>query len=743
MVKQILIYGVVQGVGFRPTVYRIASELGLNGYVRNNGSNVEVVIDGDPDSFISKLKNELPPLARLDRIEVNELALRKMPKNFGILKSRQGSRDAPIPPDTATCDDCLKEIFNPDDRRYGYPFTNCTNCGARFSVIVDMPYDRPETSMHEFRLCKQCNSEYKDPLDRRFHAQTISCRKDGPRFTLYDRYGNRVKTDNPIRDTAQALDRGDIAVIKGWGGMHIACRIKEIPRLREWYHRPGKPFAIMVRDLETTRKYVKRNDFGEKLLSSPERPVVLLHKSNDLLEGASPGLGNVGLFLPYSGMHHLLFSHLKEDALVMTSANPAGEPMLLENDEAFDLGLDLYLLHNRRIVNRVDDTVLIPFIGRKFFIRKSRGYTPLSLPVEYDETILSVGPERNVNASISKARQMYTTQYIGHTYKYNVVLFLDHGIRYLMRLLGIEHVDAVGIDLHPQYPTRKVGQELAREFGADVCEIQHHYAHLASLLVDNNLNDRMVCLSVDGTGYGPDGTVWGGEILEGDFLDYNRVGTLESLPLPGGDAAIMDPKRVVFAVKEELGLDNTGLFPDVTADLLRKLGPKSIRTTSLGRVLDALSCWLGIGTVRTYDGEPAMKLERYLEAGKRRFDFSLDIEGSSPKIVMTKEMFGQLDGYLHKGDVDEQMKADLARSFVCTIVDAMVDLAISTAEDAGLKYVGWSGGVAYNLPMTRMVEERIQRSGMELLMHDNVPSGDGGISVGQNAIIGYRRMSKM
>jgi hydrogenase maturation protein HypF len=742
--SQILVFGVVQGVGFRPTVYRIAKALGLKGFVRNNGSNVEIVVDKDAELFVEQLKKELPPLARLDKMEVHDLGNKKTNfKIFEIRESREGRRDAPIPPDTAMCPDCLKEMFDPKDRRHLYPFTNCTNCGARFSVIADMPYDRPNTSMDEFKLCKDCLKEYKDPSNRRFHAQTISCWKEGLHYTLYDKKGKPVKCKDPIAQFAKLTDGGAVGVVKGWGGMHITCTLDKIGAMREWYKRPSKPFAVMVRDLKVAKKFAVIGEFEEKILCGPERPITILPKRKGVkeLEGISPGLDNIGLYLPYAGAHHLLFHHLKADALVMTSANPAGEPMIIDNKEAFSLGLDAYLLHDRRIINRVDDSVLIPFEGKRFFIRKSRGFTPLYLPVKYDNIILSVGPERNVNASISKAGRVYTSQYIGHSYKYNVMEFLDHATRYLMRLLGIKTLSAVAMDLHPQYPTRAFAKRMAAEFQAPLYEVQHHFAHSTSLMLDNGIEDQVACISVDGTGYGTDGTIWGGEILVNDLKDFKRVGTLQSFPLIGGDQAVRDPKRLVFAIREMLKLGNE-LIPDNTAKIYSKAMSSSTRTSSLGRVLDALSCWLGVGCVRSYDGEPAMRLETLLSKGKpvhtKAFEEVCTIKGTAPSVIQTLPMFDKLEELLCTCGGAERTKEDLAASFVTVLMDRMVQLACDSADAAGTKYVGLTGGVSYNIPIVKMVKQQVKARNKELLVHDKVPNGDGGISIGQNVHIGER-----
>jgi len=770
---RIVFYGVVQGVGFRPTAYRVAKAMGLNGYVRNNGSNVEVVVDGNAAGYVESFRKALPPLARIEEVRyenVDEETVRKALghpheiSGFSIVHSKSGSRDSPIPADTALCEPCRKELMDAKNRRHRFPFTNCTDCGARFSVIRDVPYDRKNTSMDRFKLCPACQSEYKDPDNRRFHAQTISCPDDGPRYTLYDSGKKAVAREAAVEEAARRLDAGEIGVVKGWGGMHIVCRIEECGRLREWYRRPSKPFAVMFRDLATVRRYANVDGASEKLLTSIQRPIVLLPRQEGCPELLSPGLGNVGCYLPYSGLHYILFNKMRAEALIMTSANPAGEPMLLENQEAFSLGLDFYLVHDRSIVNRVDDSVVIPFCGRKFFIRKSRGWVPDGIAVPYTGRVLAMGAERNVTSALSKDGKLYATQYIGNTTRYNVHLFQQHATRYLMRLLGVPKAEQIVVDLHPQYATRKFGLELSAEFGAPVAEVQHHWAHAASLMLDNNLGaeERILCLSVDGAGFGPDNTVWGGEVLLAGYGGYERVGTLEEFPLIGGDAAVRDPPRLVFALLEQAGVDWRDwemhrLLGREKAALLEKLGHTSVRTSSLGRVLDALACYLGAGTERSYDGEPAMRLERHIAIGEplHKFDHGEPKHDGKrgARVVEVAPLFRQLhelvkrgltgEGSGHRGSEEAGLKrtADLARSFVECVVFQMVDIAADRAESEGIRKIGLTGGVSYNLPICEMAIRRIQERGLEPLLHDRIPNGDGGISAGQNAIAGLASRS--
>ncbi len=711
----------------------------LKGYVKNKGSFVEVCVDRDGESFIERLKEELPVLGRIDRVELIESDCHNMYDGFQILSSEEGRRDPSIPPDVATCDNCREEILNPDNRRYMYPFTNCTDCGARYSLIEDFPYDRKHTSMDDFPLCEICSKEYGEPGDRRFHAQTISCYNDGPRYVLYDSKGTVVDEDSPISRFAEEIDSGGIGVVKSWGGMHIVCKLDVIPRFREWYGRPYKPFAVMVRDIGAARKYAHVGDYEEDLLTSFQAPIVLLQKKHgefdELLDHASPGLGNIGLYLPYTAIQHILFRNVKSDSLVMTSANLPDEPMLIKNEDAFSLGLDSYLLHNRRIVSRVDDSVLIPFEGRKFFIRKSRGFVPNLLDAFHDLNILSVGAEENVTASISKDGKVVTSQYIGNTTRYEVQNFMRDSIDRLLGLFGVGELDAVAIDLHPQYSTRRVGEELAERFGVDLIEVQHHWAHASSLMVDNAREAPMIALSVDGAGYGTDGRIWGGEILHSRLDSFERLGHLEYVPMIGGDLATKEPNRILFAIFERLGVAKDYFGPR-ESEVFFKAIERSPQSCSLGRVLDSLSAYLGICHRMTYDGEPAIKLEKYLGEGKPEYMFQTELEGSDPVTIRTLPLFEQMDSVAGGKILSESAKANLSRSFVEELMGRMVEVCTHQAEENGIKTIGLTGGVSYSLPIVRIVRDLLKNSNLELVLHDSVPNGDGGISMGQNAIAG-------
>ena len=717
---KIIFKGIVQGVGFRPTIYRVAKEMGLNGYVLNKGSEVEVVIDGDPNEFVKKLKENLPITARITEVTIKED--NRHFEGFRILKSKSGERYSPIPVDGGICDDCLHELFDPNNRRYLYPFTNCTVCGARFSLIQDLPYDRERTSMREFKLCEDCTSEYTDPMDRRYHAQTISCPKCGPSYKLYDKEQKEI--DDPIKRFAEYIDKGAIGVIKSWGGMHLCCKLDKIEKFREWYKRPQKPFAVMVKDIAAAEKYVYITEEERELLLSNRKPIVLAHKKN--CEHISPGISTIGIYLPYTGLHHLLFSYMDTDALIMTSANIPGEPMLIDNKDVFSLEADIYLLHNRLIPNRIDDSVIKIWKGKRFFLRKSRGYVPDPIKIDYKKSILSVGAEENVCGAVSNNGMLYATQYIGNTRYYPTLEFLERSLRHMMKLTGVKTLDGIGMDLHPLYNTRKIAEKFAEEHHARITEIQHHWAHATSLLIDNRLDEGAV-ITIDGAGYGTDDTIWGGEVLYATYDNFERLGHLEYIPLIGGDKAIKDPRRLVFAIFKKLGKEK--YFHDSKADILSKLIKKSPKTSSLGRILDALSCYLGICTEQTYEGEPAIKLEKYLENGNLEYKFDTEVKNG---VIGTIEIFEQIEEHV-KPSLSEKEKADLIYSAVKTIMDKLTEIAMDNAVG---KKVGITGGVSYNIPIIEMVEKRLKKEEFELITHNNIPNGDGGIAVGQNVIVG-------
>lgn len=709
--------GTVQGVGFRPTVYRVAKSLGARGTVRNDGASV--VIDTDMDErFMDALKASLPPLAYVECYETEDVPLPDSVKDFTIIPSSSNGFGIGIPADTSICPSCLKEMRG-DGRRSGYPFTTCTECGARFTLMDSNPYDRPRTSMSEYPMCRECGREYSDPTDRRFHHQTVCCPVCGPSYRLVDKDGRTIPGD-PIPTFARMLDEGRIGVAKSWGGMHICATLEHIEELREWYGREQKPFAIMVRDPDTVIKYSDPTDLEMERIQSPQRPIVLVKKKDTMPESASPGLDTVGLFLPYTGMQYILFDHLKSDATVMTSANIPGEPMVIDDDSVMELDADMYLLHNQRIANRADDSVVKMYGGNTYFIRRSRGYTPSHIDIGLSGDAVAVGPQENLTSSVASGGRIYTSQHIGNGESIGVTDYLAEATDSLISMTGCTP-GIVAMDLHPGYSNRRYAISLAERLGAEKMDVQHHWAHCVSLMVDSGYGE-MVCLALDGTGHGDDGNAWGGEVMSADLSGYDRVAHLQYIPLLGGDRALKDIRRLTFAIDTMNGSE-TPYVNDTERNVFAKMMSNSIGTSSMGRLLDALAYRLGVCRMRTYDGEPAMKMEPLLSRGKviEGFDTST-VNGE----ILTADLFQRID--------DDMRKEDVAVSIVDSVISEMVASACDAAQRKGISQIGITGGVSYSIPISEMFRRHVTSLGMTPVFHDRVPNGDGGISVGQAAI---------
>lgn len=722
MVYRIRIYGIVQGVGFRPTVYRVANELGLRGFVRNRGSYVEVVIDKGPDIFIDSLKKSLPSIARIDRVEVEEVEA-EIGNKFEIRESEEAERFSLIPPDTAICDECLRELFTENNRRYLYPFISCTVCEARFSVIFALPYDRKHTSMREFEMCELCKKEYEDPRDRRFHAQTISCPRCGPQIFLFRNDRKKVESSDPIREFAKLIDEGNIGLIKSWGGMHAVSILDVEDEMRKRFYRPQKPFAVMVKSIDVAERYADIDESEKKILLSPQRPIVLLRKKPHV-DVVSPGLPTIGIYLPYSAIHHLLFRYLDADAIIMTSANPPGVPTVIDNDEAFGLPVDYLLLHNRKIVNRVDDSVVKLWKGKTLFIRKSRGYAPDQTSIDFRGNILSLGAEENSSVAIVHNGMLYLSQVVTNISTLEGLEGLEHVVKNFISMLKLSHLDAIVIDRSPAYSYRKYAKELSENYSARLIEVQHHHAHALSLQFESR-EEELVALTFDGTGFGEriDNVIemWGGEILKSSGGGFNRIASLEPIPLIGGERAIVEPARILFAIKEKYGLD-LKLYEDSREEILRNmLRNERVYTTSFGRFLDALAIFFGVGHIRTYEGELAMKLEKLLMRGKKVYDFEPDVYSfGGRRVISLGSVFQEL---VRKSE----RKEDLAYSAVYAVLQKFIEII----RDLGFERFGFSGGVAYSWPINDIIEEIAGREGIKVLRHQRYSPGDNGISVGQ------------
>ncbi len=747
--RELNINGVVQAVGFRPFVYRIATDNDLIGWVKNLGdAGVKVFLQGestDIEKFLRDLKEKNPPLARIEEIKSEKVETDPEIEEFEIVKSSSGSSGSgTIPPDIATCEDCLEDVFG-ETRYSGYWATSCVNCGPRFSVIRELPYDRDRTSMEDFPTCDDCRTEYTDPGDRRYHAQTIACPECGPKLWLEEPGTGKRTTDAPIQASARKLGRGEIVAIKGLGGTHLACDASDsetVELLRKRLGRPNQPFALMATE-EMVRKNLKyaRSEF--EVLTGPRRPITLLEKGNrDWISGGiAPGLHNVGVMLPYTALHHLLFSELGFP-LVMTSANLPGEPMLIENDsirEELKGIADSYLLHDRKIVSRIDDSV-VRFSGdRRKFIRRSRGWVPEPIEVDLgDEPILALGAEQDNVVGLYTNQRAYLSQYLGDTEGPEDMDFLEDALNRLLKLTSTEEPDLIAHDLHPNFLT----SQKAKDMNGDSAPVQHHMAHVGSLLAETGLTE-IVGLVMDGVGYGSNDKVWGSEVITGTEDEMERKGSLTRAYMPGGDLATKHPGRMVAGILyplaetgkiddlpgliRELDLD----FPngeeelDVVLQQLEK-GLNTPETTSAGRFLDAVSALTGTCSKRTYEGEPAMKLESTASRGDPlEIDLPYDRSGDIIRLDQSKLLYRLIQ---LRGSASPESLASTAQS---AIARGMASIAVEVARDEGIKTVGLSGGVAYNDEISRGVEKIVSGSGLDFVTNTEVPPGDGGVALGQ------------
>ncbi|BDZ69923.1 carbamoyltransferase HypF [Methanobacterium petrolearium] len=670
------------------------------------GNVVEIIVEGDErniKTFINDLELKKPPISKIDSLKLEWLDKDVLTdfNSFQILESSSNfSGSSVIPPDVATCDSCLEEVMNQGDRRYLYPFTACTDCGPRFTVIRSVPYDRERTSMEEFPLCPNCMTEYKDPEDRRYHAEATCCPVCGPEVFLYRE--EEIELKNPIKETAKLLDEGNILAIKGIGGTHLVAKTTEdlpVLKMRERLGRMNQPFACMSPDVSTIGSFVEVADYEEEVLLSRNRPIVVLKKNHDyyLSPYVAPDLHNLGVMLPYSALHHLLFTYTHAPAYIMTSANMPGEPMLTQNQDIISKleGVaDYYLLHNREIVNRCDDSVVRFRGGDMAFIRRSRGYVPEPYDfsnINKDLNVLALGPEIDVTFSLLKEGKCYMSQHIGDTTKYETFLYLQEAIEYMMGITRTDRIDVVACDLHPQFFTTKLAHELGERFECPVLKVQHHHAHAAALSVDWGV-DEIICIAADGVGYGEDGSAWGGEILYSNGPEYKKMASLMPQKMPGGDLTTSYPIRMMMAMlyphydqDEILDLMKThyvDYFPhgakevDIVANQMDKEFNLT-KTTSTGRVLDALSVALHICGERTYEGECAMKLESTAYPGKDKFDLPVKIvQNNGINVLDTSQI---LSSVLEKKLEGNPVK-DLACSAQRAVSQGLAELAILAAE---------------------------------------------------------------
>ncbi|MEF8838380.1 MAG: carbamoyltransferase HypF [Haloarculaceae archaeon] len=762
---EVRVDGVVQGVGFRPFVYRTAVAHDLAGRVRNLGdAGVAIALEGDRediDGFLDVLRTDPPPLSRVESVAV-EAGEPEGLETFEILPSTaETGGSGTVPPDTGICDSCLSDVRDPDARYHRYWATACVDCGPRFTVIRDLPYDRPRTSMDEFPMCEACAREYEDPGDRRYHAQAIACPDCGPRLSLVDPTGEALaRGPDAISPTADRLAAGDLVAIKGVGGTHLACDATDpavVQRLRDRTNRPEKPFALMAPSVDSLASVVGVSGPERAALTDVRRPIVLLERTGDLpwLDAVAPGLHTVGAMLPYSGLHHLLFDDL-EGPLVMTSGNLPGRPMCASGPAVLDrLGavIDAALLHDREIVARCDDSVTRFHGADRRFLRRSRGWVPESLPrpdtgdgaqesLPRPDTgsgapdLLAVGPAFDATVALARGGEIYLSQHVGDVENPATVAFHREARRHLAAITGVEP-SVVACDLHPDFETTAVAERLAAEDLSGPVRVQHHHAHAASLLAEHG-RERAIVVTADGTGYGPDGSVWGGEVLDATPGDYERVGGLDTFRLPGGQAAIDSPARLLASLlpagerTEALLVERNAVADRAAAANVRRQcerGVNAPQTTSAGRYLDAVSAMLGVCTERHYEGEPAMKLEAVAAGGDPLpYDVPMDTRDGGP-VVDTAALVR---------DMTELASEEPTRAVAATaqraLADGLATVALTAARERGVATVGFTGGVAYNAAIAGHLAERVEESGRRFLAHDRVPPGDGGIAYGQAVV---------
>ena len=754
--RGISVRGIVQGVGFRPFVYALARRHGLTGLVRNDAEGVHIEAEGDAESldlFLRGIEEDAPPLAMVEAVAWQPLAALGE-RDFRIEESREGARRrALVSPDVATCEDCLREVLDPADRRYRYPFTNCTNCGPRFTITRQVPYDRATTTMASFEMCPECRREYEDPTDRRFHAQPNACLVCGPRVRLLDKFGHelRAKPEDPILRTARMLRGRAIVAIKGLGGYHLACDPfdeRVVRTLRGRKVRQDKPFALMARDLEQARELCRIRLEEELLLTSPARPIVLLERREgcDVAEDVAPRQKTLGVMLAYTPLHHLLMA----DAgipLVMTSGNNSDEPVAYRDEEAFEqIGdiADFFLLHDRPIHMRTDDSVVRVARRESYPIRRSRGYAPSPLRVaeSFARHVLACGGELKNTFCVAKDSHVFLSHHIGDLENYETLRSFREGVEHYCGLFDVGP-ELVAYDLHPEYLSTKYARDL-EESGLPAVGVQHHEAHVASCLADNErpAEERVIGVAFDGTGYGKDGAVWGGEFFEGSIEEgFERRGHLEYAPLPGGSAAIRQPWRMALAQLVSLYGEEEAL--KLPLAVVRRPGERNVRliarlverelntppTSSAGRLFDAVAALVGVpGTERTtYEGQAAVELELTADGpASRSYPFRLRPEDEG-WIVETRGIIrGVVEDLLTGREAGE-----ISSKFHRTMAEVVVAGCEEIRETGGSGAVAISGGTFQNMLLLEQVIGFLEEKGFEVYRHRRVPANDGGIALGQ------------
>jgi hydrogenase maturation protein HypF len=741
---KIVICGAVQGVGFRPFVFRLAHELGLRGYVLNAVSGLVIEAEGEKnalDCLLLRLSDEKPAIAVITSLEPSFLD----PIGYGDFTIREsftdGEKTTLILPDTAVCNDCLQEMLDPNDRRYLYPFINCTNCGPRFSIIEALPYDRPNTSMKEFAMCDDCRREYHDPGDRRFHAQPIACPICGPSLALWDEHGRQMAALNEaLLIAVDKIKQGSIVALKGIGGFQLivdAGNEEAVKRLRQKKHREEKPFALMFPDLQTVQDFCQVSELEKRLLKSPESPIVLLKRKHEqspswVAPAVAPGNPYLGVMLPYSPLHHLLLRELRTP-IVATSANLAEEPILTDEREALQklAGIaDFYLVHNRRIVRHVDDSIVRIFHGREMVMRRARGYAPLPIQAESQssEKMIAVGGHLKNTVAVRVSENIFISQHIGDLSTLEAECAFEGVIDDFQTLYDVSSAGAV-CDLHPDYFSTK----FARDHFRRVVPVQHHAAHVAACIAENQLTGPVLGVGWDGVGLGDDGHLWGGEFFIFDEDDVRHVAQFDYFPLPGGETAIKEPRRsalgLLYSLFDEaifkMDLKFIATFSALELSMVRQMLVKKINaplTSSVGRLFDAIAALLDINQKMSYEGQAAMMLEWRVQEGVSEF---YPFELTQQDILK-----------INCGEMIREILMDLKKEEDAGVISAkfhntLAEIIAAVAERFGIDKIAISGGVFQNVYLLEQAVSRLQRRGFKPYWHQRIPTNDGGISVGQ------------
>ncbi len=737
---KLYVTGVVQGVGFRPFVYRLATELGLKGYVLNSETGVVIEVEGEKErleEFLKRLQSEKPPASQIFSIDkkfLEEVGY----SGFEIRKSeKKGEVKVAVLPDLSTCKECLSELFDPENRRYRYPFINCTNCGPRFTIILSLPYDRPNTTMKDFEMCEKCREEYENPLDRRFHAQPNACPVCGPHVWLVNGEGETVaERDKALKVLVEWLKEGKILTVKGLGGFHLICDAtneEAVAELRRRKRRQEKPFAVMFKDLEQVREFAEVSPLEEIALTSVESPIVILKQKegNNLAPSVSPDTKTVGAFLPYMPLHHIILRGFGKP-IVATSCNVTDEPIMFKNSEVKNvLGnlVDGALLHNREIARRCDDSVVKVMGGRVVPFRRSRGYAPLPvlLPFKLKRPVLALGPHMKVTVALGKGNRVYISQHIGDIDNLKAEEFFKETVKDLLNLFEIEP-EVVVSDYHLGYFTTKFGREV---FGERLIQVYHHHAHTISVMAENEvpLDKKVIAFSFDGTGYGTDGKIWGSEVLIAGYTEFERALHLKYFPLPGGDRAVKEPYRVAVSLLKAVGEkpeDYLKVEPEKLSFVSQMVdkGINSPLTSSMGRLFDGVSALLGIRYTVNYHAQGAILLEEISSTSKETGSYPFKME--SGEIDWRETLLAVLSD-IKKG----APLSDVGMKFHNTVVKMVLESARILREKTGIDTVALSGGVFQNKILTEKCLRELPSKGFKVLVHQVVPPNDGGLSLGQ------------